>query len=334
MNNILKCATFCGFVSLSFSAHTQNGLPELPPDIVAKPPSEQAQLLSQISQFSYQVLIAVPEKGLQAGRATLENLISARKWLETTQLPLFQLLALRLTEGVDRAILNEMYRKEMTRHGYPVHTPFKEGSFDVSLIENLLNLNKLSEPAAIEYAISLDGTISNFCRQHNYPAEIYSKGLILRKVSSEIRESAQALLSTFGLVGQMTEKQNADFLFTQTLLAIDKARDVRLAAQVYQEQKGFPKISKQLRALIDAKLPLFGDAIKGRLSTGQATTPSDVIGTLELYVERRPSYYGYSLTLLLFPFFTNTDVVPEKYRPALNDMKVGQWLTFAKEESN
>jgi hypothetical protein len=215
-----------------------------------------------------------------------------------------------------------------------VHTPFKEGTFDLALIENMLNLNALSEQAAIEYAISLSGTISLFCRQQNYPYEIYSKGFILRKVSTEIRELAQAFLNTFGLIGQMTEKQIADFLFTQTLLAIDKARDVRLAAQVYQEQGCFPKSSKQLRKLIDAKLPLYGDAIKGRLSTGYATTPSDVISTLELYVERRASYYGYSLTLLMFPFLTNTDVVPEAYRQAISDMEIGQWLSFAKEESD
>jgi len=317
------------FFCINVSTYAEPERPELPPNILDKSQSEQAELLSQISEFSYQVLVEVPEKGLQTQRAVLEDIITTRKWLETAQLPLFQLLALRLTEGVDRAILNEMYRKEMTKHGYSVHTPFKEGSFDFVLIENLLNLNELSEQAAIEYAISLDGTISNFCRQQNYPYEVYSKGLILRKVSPEIKELAQALLSTFGLVGQMTEKQFADFLFTQTLLAIDKARDVRLAAQVYQEQGGFPKISKQLRILIDAKLPLYGDAIKGRLSTGYATTPSDVISTLEAYVERKPAYYGYSLTLLLFPFLSNTDVVPETYRQPINEMEVGQWLTFA-----
>jgi len=314
MNNILKLTTFCGFVSLSVSAYPQNELPKLPLDIKDKSPVEQSELLDQITQFSYQALIEVPAKGLQAQRTALENIIASRKWLETTRLPLFQLLALRLQEGVDRAILNEMYRKEMTKHGYPVHTPFLPGSFDLPLLENLLKLNELSEQATIEYAISLDGTLSNFCRSQNYPYEIYSKGLILRKVSDEIRELAESLLNTYGLVGQMTEKQLADFLLTQTLLAIDKAREVRLAAQVYQEQGGFPKSSKQLRTFIDAKLPLYGDDIKGRLSTGYATTPSHVISTLELYVERRPSYYGYSLTLLLFPLMTNIDVIPEAYR--------------------
>jgi hypothetical protein len=320
------------FLSLNFSAYAENSLPELPTDIQAKTASEQAEILGQIAEFSYQVLIEVPEKGLQIQRAAIEDIISTRQWLETTQLPLFQLLALRLHEGVDRAIVNEMYRKEMTRHGYTVHTPFKEGSFDLALIENLLNLNEFSEQAAIEYAISLDGQIGPFCRQENYPYEIYSKGLILRRVSTEIKSLVQEILNTFGLVGQMTEQEVSDFLFSQTLLGIDKARDVRLAAQVYQTAGGFPQTSRELRELINSKLPLYG-AIKGRLSTGYALTPSDVIGTLELYVSIRPFYYGYSLTLLLFPFLPNIEPVPEDYRQPINDMEVGQWLTLAEEES-
>ena len=150
----IKFTTFCFFISVSFLTPAQNGLPELPADIHAKTPSEQATLLSQISEYSYQVLIEVPEKGLQTQRTALEDIITTRKWLETTLKALFQLLALRLQEGVDRAILNEMYRKEMARHGYPIHTPFQTGSYDSALIENLLNLNKLSGQAAIEYAIS------------------------------------------------------------------------------------------------------------------------------------------------------------------------------------
>jgi len=333
MIQLSRLAAVVIFIGISAYTHAENGLPELPTDIQAKTPEEQAELLSQISQFSYQELIQVPKKGLQAQRAALEYIITTRKWLETTQHSLFRLLALRLQEGIDRAILNEMYRKEMTRHGYPVHTPFVAGSFQTALIENLLDLNKLSEQAAIEYAISQDGQISNFCRQQNYPDEIYSTGLLLTKVTTEIRELAQALLNTFGLVGQMTEKQVADWLLTQTLLAIDKARDVRLAADIYQEQGGFPKNSRQLRNLINSKLPLYG-AVKGRLSTGYATSPSDVLSTLELYVEKRPSYYGYSLTHLLFPFLTDRDVVEEAYRPAISDMELGQWLTFANETNN
>ena len=84
------------------------------------------------------------------------------------------------------------------------------------------------------------------------------------------------------------------------------------------------------RKLINTKLPLFGDDIKGRLSTGYATNPSNVISTLETYVERSPFYYGYSLTLLLFQFLDKVDVIPKKYRKPITNVEIGQWLTFAK----
>ncbi len=290
MKYILRFIAICLFVT-SYSTFAEDQLPELPPDIKGKLPAEQAELLSQISQFSYQVLIEVPEKGLKTQSSLLNSIITTRKWLETIQLPLFQLLALYLQEGVDRAIVNEMYRKEMSKHGYSIHTPFKTDSFDLALLENLQDLNKISEQKAIKYAVSLDGVIPNFCRQQDYPYEIYSEGELLMKVSPEIAKSIETLISTFGMLGQLTEKQMASFLFTQTLLTIDQARNIRLAFEVYQEQKGFPKTSRQLRTFIEAKLP-FGETMRRQLSTGYFTTASDVIGTLERYVERMPAYYG------------------------------------------
>ena len=84
MKNIVKYATFCCFVSLTSAIYAENVLPELPSDIQAKPPSEQTELLTQIGQFSYQVLLEVPAKGLQAQRTPMESVINARKWLETS----------------------------------------------------------------------------------------------------------------------------------------------------------------------------------------------------------------------------------------------------------
>ncbi len=325
--------TVCILVT-SFSTFADNQLPEIPSDIKEKSSAEQAELMSQISQFSYQVLIDAPKKGLRAQSLLLKNIIATRKQLETVQLPLFQLLALRLQEGVERAIANEMYREDMIKQGFSEYTPVKEGSFDLNLLEHLLSLNELYEQKAIEYTVSLDGVIPNFCRQQNYPYEIYSKGLLLTEVSPDITKSVKELLNTFGMLGKLTEKQMADFLFTQTLLAIDQTRNLRLFFEVYKELEDLPKMTKQLDDLIEAKLP-FGSKMKGQLSTGHATTAlGDVISLLERYVEKRPGFYGSRLTHLFLPFITNTDVIPVEHRIITNYMEAGRWLTFKEEKDD
>jgi len=74
-------------------------------------------------------------------------------------------------KGVDKAIVNEFIRENRTKLGLKVHTLFKVGSFDSHLLESLLHLNGLLESTAIEYAVSPEGKMTNFCRQQNYPLE-------------------------------------------------------------------------------------------------------------------------------------------------------------------
>ncbi len=331
----MRCFRFavCWIMVLSMDVCSQIALPELPDDILSKTSSEQADLLGKIAAFSYQTLIDVPKKGLHSQRSVLEKMANTRNWLVARGHPLFQLLALRLTEGVERAIANELFRKENGRHGFSVHTPFITGSFDFDLVRNLLRLNEFSRRGYIKYALSLHGDMVQALHRKNYTYEDYADGSVFWKLSLEMQKKLKGMLHGFVLfAGRMSERQAADFVFVQTLRGIDRARDIRVLTKIYLEQGGFPKKAGDLRSLITTELS--AAEIKRRFATGYVNTGSDVLHTMNSYAEIRPQSYGQALTFLFYPFIAEPEtVIQEKYRYVIStvvNQKSGQWLSLEK----
>ncbi|TGO03152.1 hypothetical protein PN36_12150 [Candidatus Thiomargarita nelsonii] len=326
-------------ISLSFMAYGEKIVPpvsmaELPTNIEEKSPEELAELMTHIAGWSYQVLVDVPETGLQAQQESLEQVIALRKWLQARQHPLFQLLAFRLIAGVDKAIMNEIFRQEMANHGITVSLPiFKTGSFDEPLLKHLLSLNEVTEPEVIEYAISLEGKIATYCRQQNYPIEDYVGGLILGKISSEMLDYVTDIMYAFPppLLEQLSKPLATDLLFVQTLGLIDKKRDIRLLTDIYFES-GFPNNGKDLENLIKLKL---STSQRIRVSTSYKTTSNKVMNTLFAYTGRDSlSSYGFGITLFILPFIQELDVIPVQELDKLSrkfKRRIGQWLTFKEE---
>ncbi len=127
-------------------------------------------LLCNIAESSYKVLIKAPKQGLRDSLGSLEEIVAARKWLEKTEDVVARILAMKLQNTVDSAVINEMYRKERKKHGRAPKETFKSNSFDTALLKRLLKKNDIDEHMYIDFALALDTEIARFCRENNYTA--------------------------------------------------------------------------------------------------------------------------------------------------------------------
>ncbi len=306
---------------------------ELPTDIKDKSSEELANLMAHIAGWSYQVLLDVPRQGLKAQQKSLEQIIVLRKWLQARQHSLFQLLAFRLIVGIDKAILNEIFRQEMAKHGITVSFPtFKAGTFDEPLLKHLLLLNEVNEQEVIKYAISLEGKIPTYCRQQNYPIEDYVNSIVLKKFSEEMDDYTDDLkYAPAPFLAKFSKPLVADLLFVQTLGLIDKKRDIQMLTSIYFDN-GFPNNGKDLKNRIKLKLSLNQ---RIRVSTGYKTTSNEVMDTLLASTEREPSLsYGFGMTMFFLPFLNELDIIQVQYLGKLSrkfKRCTGQWLTFSED---
>jgi hypothetical protein len=339
-----KMIFYFSLICLSLSVYGENteqklSVAQLPANIADKSPEEQADLLSQIAEFSYLALLGVPETGLKTQRQALEELIAIRKWLEARQLPLFQLLALRLQASVDQVILNEMARKafnpRLQKMGEKIQMPVQAGSFDQALVERFLQLNEIAEKPLIEFVVGLEGKIAKHCVKQNYPNSVYLEGLILKQIPTEMKDYVYDILHRYlePIGVSLSQQQMADFLFAKALLAIDNARDVRLLSQIYFEG-GFQFENKLLEKRLALELSKHE---RRRLGTRFKSSAIDVLRTLEIYMAFRPLNYGRKLTFVFLPFLKDFNSIEDKYYPKdLWDrlgLQAGKWLTFSETEA-
>jgi len=322
MSQLFKLILFVFLTTLTVPVQSQTLLDKLPKDVSTLSAEEHANLLNKIAVFSYQALLDVPQQGLFAKRLIIEEIISLRQWLETQKHPLFQLLALQIQTVIDFSIFNEIWRENRNRLGLEVYTPFKEGSFDKSLLTKLLQLSKLPEKQLVEYALSLEGQTTNFLRQLNYPAEEYLNGVAFEKLPIRLVEgiTGAMLLGPFNRLSKQNPGRN---ILLKTLSSIDDARDIRIAATVYLNHSQFSKIPEKIIDLDGDKFEGLGllekelkKTPKMEASSGNPLWADDIFSTIERFIERQPSSYVIGLTSLLYPFFReeNNKLLPEKFR--------------------
>jgi len=246
-----------------------------------------ADILCGVAEESYKILVKVPEKGLKDSRASLEKIISARKWLERTNDVVARTLALDLQYGIDSAIINEMYRKEKKKHSRPLRHKFKRGSYNNTLSKNLLKKNVIDENEYISYALSLDTEIAKFCKENNYDANDFLSCRVFREAADQMvislwvthnGEKIPAIENAYvweaNLVPVMawagfktnSKREIAKFFLPKILRSIDEARDVRLLHDIYQEHGGFSES-------VEPKIRIFeSDSFLGRLKAKVAKT--------------------------------------------------------------
>ena len=246
-----------------------------------------ADILCGVAEESYKILVKVPEKGLEDSRDSLEQIISARKWLERTNDVVARTLAMDLQYGLDSAVFNEMYRREKKKHSRPLKHKFKGGSYNNTLSKNLLKKNVIDEHEYISYALSLDTEIAKFCKENNYDARDFLSGRIFREARDQmvislwgthngekipilenVHISQADLMFAMSWTGFTTnsKREIAKFFLSKVLRSIDATRDVRLLHDIYQEHGSFSESVKP-------KIRIFeSDSFFGRLKGKVAKT--------------------------------------------------------------
>jgi hypothetical protein len=337
-----------------YSSSFRDSLPSRVTDLSAQ---EQATWLNRVAKFTYSALLNVPQQGLRAKRADIEQVIAVRQWLEAQRLPLFQLLAIQLQGLVDRALFQEIHRASRTKLGLKIATPLVPNSFDQELLNTLLQANALPEVAWVEYVLTLEGDVINFLKFYQeyqiITAADYLNGKIWFYLPAERRKSVDPksleskLVPRYNGLQAFTPNQIGDFLLSRTLRAVDAARDTRLVAQLFLKRGGkLASTSKEFEQLLEEELTLlYGDEkhrTQKRASLGVTISDFFVMDTTGEYSEKNATYYGSKVTWILFKFFTEADwqAVEDKYKQEVGEsveflvkflggnFKPGQWLTF------
>jgi len=341
MNYVFKITSFVFLSLFIVQVQSQSFLDKLPKDISGLSVEEQATILNQIAVFSYQGLLDVPQQGLTAKHPVIEEIISIRHWLEAQKQPLFLLLALQIQQGIDFSIFHEIWRENNTRLGLDVYTPFKAGSFDKPLLTALLSTNQLPAKQLYEYTLNLEGDITEYLKQHNYPWENFLTGAAFEMMPSNMVDTiagsliTQIILSPFN---KLSKSSSGDVLLIKTLQHIDIAENIRVTVRVYLAHGGLPKTHKETKRLIKEELQRTPRML---VSEGNPAFSWSIFEAVERYMERESSYYGSGMTLLFYPFFLeeNNKLFPESFQKFAQGelakgipFKPGQWLKFAEDQ--
>ncbi|MHC4155680.1 MAG: ankyrin repeat domain-containing protein [Planctomycetota bacterium] len=327
---------------------------------------EKARTLATIAESSYWILFSqVPKQGLRESDESVTYIISARRWLKNTANVMARILDLRLQHAVDSCILNEMFRKERDKHGRPGKRPYKTGSLENRLVNSLFKKNEINELEYIDYALSLDTEIAQFCRAGSYGAEDFLSGRVFKENRKGLKVHLKELPAEEGnetkamhsiRVSQWpsrtppawlsSEKEAAEAVLPMTLRGIDDAINARLLGRIFTKYGGFADKAEADAPIIASRS--FGDHIRAELSqenarrvtirkehrNGMDKIASDVWYRLRKCTdqdyEKADGYRGW-LVFDLAPFIANPLVLPDSFveNPfIMEDIGMGSWLNL------
>ena len=327
-----------------------------------------ADVMAEVAESSYRVLLQVPENGLTDSRASLKQIISARNWLEDTNDVIARILALRLQYVVDSSILNEMYRANAAMLGQEITTKYKDGLPDKKLVSELLKLNEIDEHETIDFALGLDTEIGRFCRANKYDSNDFLSGRVFdeakeqMKISfdttepsaskkpvkkSDVREYESGGFVLFSNLIDSSENAKKAFL-PMALNSIDDTRQVRLLARLYFTYGGFANEMTPGQSLINSeqlkervKDEIAKDKIgwvTDRHELSLRLKKSDIVGGMrkrvdDLVNDERSSVLA--IRLRLVTFMQNAEILPERFRKWSEERNwLGAWLNLPEESSS
>jgi len=230
-------------------------------------------LISNIAESSYCILMKNenlnnPEKDVQF----IDRVISARAWLEQTNDPVAMILALELQHAVDDYLLNNLHNKELRRHKIPTAALLINSGnhIDKDTLKKLFDRNIINEKKCIDFALSFNTQIGEFCRKKGYSAEDFlnlrffdeakDKLKIEYKEANFIKEGNRAVevkkrdIRAFGSIMWInyaelisTRKDAENLLLPFSLKVIDDARNARFIVGLYFDQDGFIEESEDIK---------------------------------------------------------------------------------------
>jgi len=233
---------------------------------------EKVNALGGIAESAFEVLMRVPEKGLRASGPDIERIVAAKKWLENTNNVSAAVLAIFLQYSVDSCVLNELHRSERVRAGVSLAMPFAADSFDERLVTSILQSNAIDEAGRIDFALSFNTSVGDFCRRHAFTARDFLDGTVFDRYEKELTigeikirgvhpntgaEQEVVLVEdgtpvTVGGLGGMlmfgkiinSEEHLSKMFLPMQLEAMDIARDVRLFVSVFWKYGGLADLDE------------------------------------------------------------------------------------------
>jgi len=248
------------------------------------------------------------------------------------------LLALRIQQGIDFSIFHEIWRENNTRLGLTVYTPFKAGSFDKPLLTTLLSENQLPAKQLYEYTLNLEGSITEYLKQHNFPWKDFLTSGAFEMMPPHFAEIIASSLIVLGPLNKLSKSDSGNVLLIKTLQHIDDAENIRVAVKVYLTHGGFPKTHQETEQLIEEELQ---QTPRRLVSRGNSAFSWSILDTVKRYMERESSYHSSNITSLFYPFFReeNNKLIPESFQKLVQQelakgmpFKPGQWLKFAEDQ--
>lgn len=265
--------------------------------------------LQDIAVVAYQVLIDVPFTGVQDSQAAIEELIVLKSMLIAHSGMLERLLALRMQEAIDCALLAEVNRRAMFLNGETVTPPYTANSVMEETITLLLEQNAIAEAEQAQYILHLNGMFARFCQQKHFTVDDVLTGKVMRSLPSDLEKRVSYVESFF--LRTMDEKTMRDFLFVYTLEVIDRARDVRILWEVFRQEKDF-----YLTGTIATKTERIGKVLASShssrryISTGERKTAGKIaLAGSFCHSPTFPGHYPERLTIFFSPYFRDMEAI-------------------------
>lgn len=306
--------------------------------------------LDAIARTAWQALFRVLHKGLREAQGDIEALIAVRKTLEQRPGLPENLLALRLQQAVDAALLHEVIREHEHRTGVSFYTPlpkgapktssipFVPGSVSPDVIGTLLGANRLDEAERVRYALGLDNRFAEaFKKAGASVSSILEGGFAFRKETDDrdleqyYRHSAEYFFPR-----ERTREGLSDYVFVSTLKTIDYARFARIAGSLYLEKGGkLHHAQEDLKIAVAERIANYPAQRKREVRTGKEFGAEEVVD-ITLRNAGRPGHFYLMASLYLQPFLSDLssfgEFPDEKSRGAVLEFyRLGWCLEFAPE---
>lgn len=277
------------------------------------PRAERRAVLSAVAEESFATLINVMPDGLRKSVSKIERVSRYRDWLDASSDPLAHLLALSLQQGIDRAVIVELYRAAAARSGVTPGYSVTPNSVDGELVEKLLAQNWFDPEKKLEYALRLDGVCAHSAKSQGWKAPDFLRGKasfagVLYGYEQELALTRETLLTGVPNL-TLTQAEIADQIFSATTFAIDRGRDVRIFASIHRDLATLPKDRAAFDAAVVSELKA-RPAI--RVLTADPTKTQDIEATMRNYAHPVREEFVKNLAPAFLPFVQPSYELPKE----------------------
>lgn len=311
----LAISLFCvGWVPAALAQAAKASGPDLARSYDSLPKAERRAALTAIAEESFAILIEVMPTGLRKSVRNLERVARYRDWLDASREPRARLLALSLQQGVDRAVIVELYRAAAEKAGSTPGYSVTPNSVDGELAAKRLAANWFDPEAKLDYALALDGICARSAKSQGWRARDFLRGNaslagVIFGYEKELAATRDTLLSGAPNLA-LSDAEIADQLLAATVFAIDRGRDVRIFASIHRDLSKLPKDRAEFDAAVKRALaasPYF------HLLTADPAQMQDIEFTMRNYAHPARKAFVKNLAPALVPFVSPDYELPADF---------------------